>query len=359
MTANARRARRSTSAAADPEPTPEPASTLVDPAQREDPAAARRRSSSGRVVAFPEPTPNPGAALPPQFLAASPAPAVPPEEPAVLHPSDRRSFEPARPMFSSPLPVAELAIGEIDQTLFDCPACRRPLALGARRCPGCGTRLVRSVMLRKAALFVAVGLAIGGLAGLGGGIAIGSRLGAPGAAAGVLVAASQGPAASTPASTATAAAVSASAAPVATPSPAGGSMPSVVRGALVQALALDDRLGAAEAELRAAVAARTFDASGVAAILRTVSAESLFGEQLAPAVSAWPEGGDLGVSLATFYGTVHDTAVTALDNSVQNGAAYKAAARSMAALLAARAALDDAIRSAAAASGVSLPAATP
>jgi hypothetical protein len=135
-------------------------------------------------------------------------------------------------------------------------------------------------------------------------------------------------------------------------------MPSVVRGALVQALALDDRLGAAEAELRAALAARTFDASSVAATMRAISADSVFGEQLAPPVSAWSEGGDLGTSLATFYGTVHDTAVTALDNSVQNVAGYKAAARSMVALLAGRAALDDAIHAAADAAGVTLPAAT-
>ena len=45
---------------------------------------------------------------------------------------------------SSRLP-ASIAIGEIDQTIFDCPSCSRPLALGDRRCPGCRTRLLHGV----------------------------------------------------------------------------------------------------------------------------------------------------------------------------------------------------------------------
>ncbi len=55
-----------------------------------------------------------------------------------------------------------LAIGEIDQTVFACPACARPLALGARHCPGCGTRLILGVQAQRASLFVGLGL-VGGI----------------------------------------------------------------------------------------------------------------------------------------------------------------------------------------------------
>src|SRR5712671_1260637 len=71
------------------------------------------------------------------------------------------------------VPPSTMAIGELDQTIFECPSCSRPLALGARRCPGCGTRLIAGVTLGKASSFVAVGLAIGLLAGTGGGIVFG------------------------------------------------------------------------------------------------------------------------------------------------------------------------------------------
>ena len=56
---------------------------------------------------------------------------------------------PARPPLSEPNGASSesLAIGEIDQTVFDCPRCSRPLAVGTRRCPGCRTRLMAGVPL--------------------------------------------------------------------------------------------------------------------------------------------------------------------------------------------------------------------
>ena len=70
-------------------------------------------------------------------------------------------------------PATSIAIGEIGQTIFECPSCARPLALGVGRCPGCGTRLVRGVALGKASAFIAIGLAVGLLAGAGAGLAFG------------------------------------------------------------------------------------------------------------------------------------------------------------------------------------------
>jgi hypothetical protein len=73
--------------------------------------------------------------------------------------SRRRTSSPRRE--PSVAPTESLAIGEINQTVFDCPNCSRPLALGARRCPGCGTHLVLGVPLVKASVLGGVGLAIG------------------------------------------------------------------------------------------------------------------------------------------------------------------------------------------------------
>ena len=66
-----------------------------------------------------------------------------------------------------------LAIGEIDQTVFDCPRCTRPLAVGTRRCPGCRTRLMAGVPLARASSFIVAGLAVGLAVGGGGAAAFG------------------------------------------------------------------------------------------------------------------------------------------------------------------------------------------
>jgi hypothetical protein len=317
-------------------------------------------------VSFPEPTPAAYTTPPPSLapLSAVPrtelAPSTPREAPAILHPSDRRGFSvaPPAPRYSSS--VDQLAIGEIDQTLFDCPKCRRPLALGARRCPGCGSLLVRSVLAGKAALFVLTGALIGAVAGLGGGVIIGSGL----AAAGAAPSASGQPVASTaPSATTTETPTSEpTAVPTATPiqsvPPTAVSMPVAVQSALGNVLTTNAKLATAEADLRSALAAPAFDASAVAATLRTVSAQSLYGAQLAGPVSSWSGGADLGAELAAYYGSIHDGATAALDNSVQNTSAYRAAAKSMADLLAARSAIDAAIGAAATAAGVTLPGAT-
>jgi hypothetical protein len=263
---------------------------------------------------------------------------------------------PSLPSFRSPS-VEQLAIGELDQTLFDCPQCRRPLALGAHRCPGCGSLLIRSVLARKAALFVACGVLIGGLVGLGGGVVLGGGL-AAGAAGAVGATGSHEP--SAPASAAPSSSVPAPSAVPATAPPASqppvNALPFAVRSAFGQILAMNaDRLAVAETDLRAALAAPTFDASGVASTLRMVSAQSLFGSQLAAQVAGWPGAGGLGGQLATYYATLHDTATGALDNSVRNTKAYEKAAKTMVALLAGRSAVDDAVRAAAAAAGVTFP----
>jgi hypothetical protein len=113
-------------------------------------------------------------------------------------------------------------------------------------------------------------------------------------------------------------------------------------------------LATADADLRGALAAPAFGSSEVAQILRSVSADSVFGEQLAERVAAWSGSSELGARLATFYGSIHETASNGLLASVQNRAAYRAAAKSMIRLLDSLHAIDTAVRDAAESAGVDL-----
>jgi hypothetical protein len=256
------------------------------------------------------------------------------------------ALAPSDPIFK---PTEPIAIGELDQTIFDCPSCGRPLALGARRCSGCRTRLVNGVTLRKSSLFVAGGLAVGiGLSAAAGFIAGGRPSAAPG---GPIAAAAGASNASTPPKSSTAPTVAS-----ASPTSASGAVPPVTRSALIQVVGVNDRLAAAAGELRAALDAPTFRASDVAQTLRAMSADAVFGEQVAIHVSEWSGTSAVGDRLLTFYGAVHDAAASGFVASVQNAAAYRAATRTMLRLLDGMPALDDAVGLAALGAGVTLPA---
>src|SRR4051812_28297679 len=175
---------------------------------------------------------------------------------------------PAIEPISAPSPA--YAIGEIDQTIFDCPACSRPLALGARRCPGCGTRLVRGVTLGKASLFVGLGLVVGVLAGSAGGLIFGfshavaapsAQAGTPPSAAPVTGTNGGGhPISSVPDPSATPAAPSATAPSASAPAV---SVPPVTASAFGQTLATNGRLADSRAALKAALKAAVFNPSAV------------------------------------------------------------------------------------------------
>jgi len=252
-------------------------------------------------------------------------------------------------------PPTSLAIGELDQTIFECPSCSRPLALGARRCPGCRTRLVAGVTLAKASGFVAVGLAIGMLAGAGGGLVFGFSHGsvAP-APVGAASASGQNGGGTNGGGVVTVTAPTATPAPTPTATIA---IPAVTASALTQVIATNGRLAADRAALKAALAARAFDPSAVAQTLRAISAESIFGEQLAGHLSGWSGSSAVGGQLATFYRGVHDAAANGLLSSVRNQAAYRSAATAMIRLLDGLSTLDDDVRAVADAAGVDLAAA--
>ena len=257
-------------------------------------------------------------------------------------------------------PAASIAIGEIDQTIFECPSCSRPLALGVHRCPACGTRLIAGVALGKASAFVVVGLAVGLVSGVAGGMLFGLTHAAPAAAA--IAAHPSGPpvTGSTGGGTGggpTPPAATPSVAPTPAPTDPAG-MPPVTRTALTQVVGTNERLAESEAALRAALRASAFDASGVAQILRSLSADSVFGQQVAVRIEAWSGSSALGGRLDTFYSAVHGTAADGLLASVQNKGAYRNAATAMIKLLDGLPALDAEIRLAAESAGLDLPAAS-
>lgn len=242
----------------------------------------------------------------------------------------RRTFEP--PPEAAPV-TESIAIGEINQTVFDCPSCARPLVLGTRRCPSCGTRLILGVATSKAALLGGLGLAIGILAGGTIGYTAGvSRAAAAPAAAGIV------PASAAP-GLAGGGKVAASVLPTATPAPSptetsSGPVPALSRSALLQAVGVNSRLGAGAAALQASLRARVFDASVVAQTLRTISGDSVFGLQLAGRMGDWPASATLGLDLASFYDSVHQTAIDGLVASVRDDAAYRSTTVAMLKVLA-------------------------
>jgi hypothetical protein len=254
--------------------------------------------------------------------------------------------------------------GEIGQTLFGCPACGRPLAIGVRRCPSCSARLVMGVRAGRAAMFVTIGLIVG--VAFGGGLAATlsairqpdhdaqvARAAVAAALAGIAEAQAQAQAA-------------ASAIPHATPAitPGSGSsgtgssvtIPANSASALTQALILNARLSDATSALRAALAARKFDAQEVSQLLREASANSVIGLQLAESLNAWSGGTAVGGRMATFYSAIQATAAEGLGASIRNDPAYRRAAMAMVTLLAGLGPIDDEAQRLAATAGMNLPA---
>ena len=241
-------------------------------------------------------------------------------------------------------PTESLAIGEINQTVFDCPNCSRPLALGARRCPGCGTHLVLGVPFAKASVLggvgLAIGIALGGVLGFTAGF--GQRVtAAPAAGVAGLPSKAPGVAGGGPAATNSSrpTVVPPSGTPPASAAPV-GQIPPISRSALLQAVAVNGRLQAGGSALKAALGARSFDASSVADVLRTMSADSVFGQQLAGRLAAWSGSAMLAQDLDALYGDVHDTATEALVASVRDAAAYRSSAMKMLKVLGPLSALD-------------------
>jgi hypothetical protein len=230
----------------------------------------------------------------------------------------------------------ELAIGEHDREIFNCPTCQRPLATGASRCPGCGTRLLMGVQARKATTMLATGAVAGAIVG---GLIVALILLAMRPATtvgGPLV----DPVTGSPIPTN---------APV-QPKP----VPRAASNALIRTTGLNARMAQQVPGLAAAVKPAKPNSSEVARLLRTVNSDAGLAANAVPALAAWPEGKLLAVQLEQFYSEVRHTAASALDVTLNNSAAYRRNGQRMVALLGKIDTLQDAARTLAEAHGINL-----
>jgi hypothetical protein len=255
-----------------------------------------------------------------------------------------------------PMAAESFAIGEINQTVFSCPNCQRPLAMGAKHCPGCKTHLVRGVQLSKASVFVTMGLVVGlAIGGAAGGAALLANGLSRDAEIATQVAAALSAADVHPAPVASAAPI-ATARPVVTAPPvAADGVPPLARSALVQAANVNAQLATAAPVLQSALAAKTFDTYTVFQVLRSVSGDAVTGLPLATHIGAWSGGADLAENMTAYYGQIQTVAKSGLDASIRNQAAYRTAAREMLQVLGGLAALDTQLHTVASDSGITIP----
>jgi hypothetical protein len=250
------------------------------------------------------------------------------------------------PTIAVPGRTGTMVIGEEDPNIFACPVCMRPLATGVRRCPGCRTRLVMGVPMRRASAFIATGLLVGvvvaggilaGVAAIGGG----GRPGPSQPAVGVLPSASTSPTAAPTASAA--------------PTPVLPDVPPTARAALGQVGTLHVRLLEGAVDLQAHLAAPVLDTSAVARTLRSMNSNAAFGLDIAKRLATWDMATPLATDLTVLYEDVRATAREGLAASVRNSAAYEAAATGMLALVADLESLDADARALALTADVDLP----
>jgi hypothetical protein len=247
----------------------------------------------------------------------------------------RGRFRLAQP---EPNPEA-LAIGEQDREIFNCPVCSRPLAVGSSRCPGCHTRLVMGVPMRRVSVFVALG-----------------TTGAVAVVLSVITLLSV-----TQAFTARAGGESATPTPApastSRPLPGGGPLrvPPNVRAALDQAASTNQRLAAISPGLRSALERGDLDSPAVAAMLRDLAVEATRGADLLGRLSKWSAADPVAVELDSLYRDVRAVARTGLAASVTNDRAYRIAAQRMVNVLRRAAPVNHTIEAVALSYGLELP----
>ena len=112
-----------------------------------------------------------------------------------------------------------------------------------------------------------------------------------------------------------------------------GQTPPVDETAIAVCLAINDRLAVARKALDTALKAATFAPSDVAAILRSLNADALNAADIAAILERLPASAGVGARLATFYSDLHQQISNALNNSIQNAPAYRAAAKTISAFL--------------------------
>jgi hypothetical protein len=235
----------------------------------------------------------------------------------------------------------QVAIGEADANIFNCPRCSRPLAVGTSRCATCGMRMVAGVPLTHVSGFVAAGLVVGLLVG-GGVVAAVTALSRP-----VDKPISQAPTVVLPSA---APVVPSAAPPVVDPA-----IPAAAVSALRQSTTLNQRLLADADRLAAALRSDRPSGAEIAPLLRTLASTASFGDRLAPTVAEWSDAAAVSEGLVAFYASVGRVAEEGLAASVQNSRAYVHAGKRMLVVLGQLTNLDAASRALAASADIELP----
>ena len=234
-----------------------------------------------------------------------------------------------------------LAIGEADAHVFTCPSCARPLSEGTSRCPGCGTRLIMGVQVKRAggilALGVVLGLLIGGVT-TAVAITLSLREPAPVVAAAPSVAPSVAPASATPSFLAVD-----PGAPVAAVSALSGTV--VVNGRItVDAETLRDTLSRSKAT--------TIE---IARALRSLAADAALGIDLAARLTPWTDAAQTQTHLNDFYRAMAEAARSGLRASLNDNGAYRKAGADMRTVLKTMGTVDAESRTLAETIGLELP----
>ena len=242
------------------------------------------------------------------------------------------------PESTAPKGSKNLAIGESDAHVFNCPQCARPLSEGTWLCSGCGARLVMGVLLKRAAAILALGMVSGILFG-----------GLVTAAAITL---------SLKDTAAISALPSASPAP-ATPAPSAAPSIPVQSGPAVNALSgtavVNGRIAVDAATLQATLAKSNAATIELARALRSLAADAALGHDLVDRLAPWREAITVKQQLDDFYTTMANKAHQALQVSLTDTAAYQRASAEMLTILGGLADVDAASRVLAATVDLELP----
>jgi len=241
-----------------------------------------------------------------------------------------------------------LPIGDDDSDIFNCPSCARPLAVGARRCPGCRTRLLLGVQVKRAAVFVAGGIAAG-LAFASAFVVLSVNVGL------ASVELREGAPAQPAASAIVEPAPAASVAPVVSAAPVAPAIPPASVSALARTAEMNGRIAAGIPILQAALAEPSVDTAVVAEIFRSMTADAAYAAGAAERLGRWDDAAYVSTGLSALYGDVRATAREGLAKSLGSEPAYRASAEKMLAVLAGLAPLDAASRDVAEVAGIDLP----
>ncbi len=200
----------------------------------------------------------------------------------------------------------QIAIGDADREIFNCPVCQRPLATGVSRCPGCGTRLLMGVQARKATTLLGTGVMAGAIVG--------------GLIVAIILLALRPAVSSSPIVGGGGTGPAASAGP-------GGvvtePVPLSVSNALARTAGLNVRMAAQRPALAAAIKPSRPQSAEVAWVIRAIASDAGLAASAVPALSAWPEGRLLAYQLDQYYTRLRATASAALAVSLNDSGSYR------------------------------------